>query len=124
MSTFDPNKLKITDSNSVPGKQPRVPEKKVARSTQKHKFLKGPIPLPWLTATAQLPGKTFVVGIVIWFRCGLCGSFTITLPSTVLSLFNVDRSAKFRALKALEKASLITVDRRSGKNPIITILEV
>ena len=119
MSTFDPNKFKITGSHSGP----KTPERKVTPDTKSHKFLKGPIPLPWLIIAAQLPGKTFVVGIVIWFRCGLCKSSTITLPSTVLSLFGVDRNAKRRAIDLLEKASLITVDRRLGKNPIITILE-
>ena len=74
-------------------------------------------------AAARLPGKAFVIGIVIWYRIGLTRSPTITLSSTVLSRFGVDRHAKRRGLEALERASLIAVDRRSGKNPSITILE-
>ena len=124
MSTFDPNRFRVTDNNPLPNKQPHISEKKVVRNTQSYKFLKGPVPLPWLIAAAELPGKTFIVGIVIWFRCGLCKSSTITLPSTVLSLFHIDRSAKSRALDSLEKASLITVERRSGKSPVVTVLDM
>jgi hypothetical protein len=34
----------------------------------------------------------------------------------------VDRHAKYRALAALEKAGLVRVDRRMGKNPTVEIL--
>ena len=124
MSSFDPNKFRIPDSDGKQIKQAPIPEKKLIGKTQNHKFLKGPIPLAWLIAAARLPGKTFVVGVVIWYRAGLCKAPIIKLPSTVLSLFGINRHTKRRALESLEKASLISVDRSPGKNPTITIIDV
>ena len=34
-------------------------------------FIKGPIPLPWLQATMQLPGKTLHLALAIWYLAGL-----------------------------------------------------
>ena len=124
MSTFDLNKLRLRSNSTERDKTQPIPERKVERKRRCQKFLKGPVPLPWLLVASKLPGKALAVGIAIWFRSGLTGSQTISLPSTLLSLFGVNRHSKRRALDALEEASLIAVDRRSGRNPSITIIEV
>ena len=73
--------------------------------------------------SARLSGKALAVGIVLWFRSGLERNNRVSLPTTVLVLFGIDRHAKARALESLEKASLIVVERRKGKNPVVTLLE-
>ena len=123
MGKFDPKKFKLNNALIGGNRTPPYQERKIEGKRRNH-FLKGPISLPWLMRASRLPGRAIVVGIVIWFRVGLCQSKTITLTTTILTLFGVDRHAKRRSLVSLEKAGLISVDRRTGKNPTITVIEV
>lgn len=88
------------------------------------KFLKGPIPLTWLTRAAALPGKSLHVGLTIWFLAGLTQSRTVKLSSIGAASFGVDRYAKYRALRWLEEAGLIVVDRKVGRSPRVTLIDI
>lgn len=85
-------------------------------------FLKGPIPLWWLAAAARLPGKALAVGIAIWYRAGRAKSDTVGGSWRLWAELGVDRSAMYRALRQLEAAGLIVVERSNGKNPVITLV--
>jgi hypothetical protein len=63
--------------------------------------------------------------MAIWFLAGQMGrKGDLVLTNPTLELFAVtNRAAKYRALKALEKAGLIRVERRPQKNPLVTILD-
>jgi DNA-binding transcriptional ArsR family regulator len=89
-------------------------------------FLRNRIPLSWLGRACELPGKALATGLAIWFLSGLRGGRmdSLKLTSATLERFGVSRSAKSRALKALEKAGLINVRREPRKNPLVTILDV
>jgi hypothetical protein len=67
-----------------------------------------------------------LVGLAVWFLAGLRGrQDDLKLTTRILERFGVKgRSAKYKALKALEGAGLIRVLRRHGKNPLLTILDV
>lgn len=121
MSDFNPDTFRQV-SSTVPSN--RLPERKVNSSHKPSKFIKGPIPFDWITAAAKLRGQALAVALAIWFRAGLERSKTVTLSSTTLILFGVGRSGKARGLSLLENAELIRVDRKNGKNPVITILPV
>nr|AHZ45652.1 hypothetical protein [uncultured bacterium] len=89
-------------------------------------FLRGPVPLSWLGRAFVLPGKNVVlVALAIWFEAGRRDSRErLKLTSAILGRFGVtDRSAKYRALLALEEAGLIRVERRPRANPLVTILD-
>jgi hypothetical protein len=100
-----------------------VQSQKPPRHGAGQKFLKGPIPWSWLTKAAQLPGHALHIGVAIWFLAGPQVKRTISLSGTVLSDLGISRYAAYRAMRALERAALITVDRHSGRSPVITILE-
>ncbi len=100
--------------------QPNMPANSPRRYSKR--FLKGPIPLDWLQAAAQLPGKALHVGIAIWFLIGLQKSSTVQLRPSLLRQFGIDRHAGYRALKALESESLITVTRQRGRSPMVTVV--
>ena len=88
-------------------------------------FLKGPIPLPWLTAASKLSGKApIAVALAIWFQVGRRRSKEVRLTSAVIERFGIDRKAKYRGLSALEQAGLIKVRRELRRNPVVTILDV
>jgi hypothetical protein len=84
--------------------------------------LAGRIPLRWLEAAAGLPGKSLHTGIALWFAAGQAKSAKIPLSNVAGCRFGLDRNSKYRALDWLEGAGLISVERRLGKTPIVTIL--
>jgi hypothetical protein len=85
-------------------------------------FLKGPIPLAWLSIAACLPGKALHVGLAIWFEYGRRKHAQFRLTVAIVKRFGVARKAMYGALHSLEEAGLIAAQRRHGKNPVITLL--
>lgn len=98
--------------------------KKLPRHKAGEKFLKGPIPRKWLEEAAKLPGKALHVAIEIWFWAGIVGSSGIRLKGANLLKMGVKRHSAYRALKALESAGLITVDRRPGAKLVVSLNDV
>jgi hypothetical protein len=89
---------------------------------ERYQFLRGPVPLGWLTAAAKLPGRSLHVGIALWFLSEPEASRAIRLTNVTASLFGVSRNAKYRALDLLEGAGLIRVARLPGHPPAVTLL--
>jgi len=95
---------------------------KLVASTKKDFFLRGPIPLDWLSAAAQLPGKTLNVGVALWWLKGMAGSNPFKLTRTALKRMNVERDAARQGLLRLEQGGLILVKRKPGQRPTVSIL--
>jgi hypothetical protein len=85
------------------------------------RYLKGPVPWPWIAAAAALPGKALIVGLCLWRLAGATNNRTVVLGNRDLAPFGIDRAAKSRALAALEGAGLITVARRASRFPVVTL---
>lgn len=121
MDPFDPKAL------SLPGLEHRNRESTLKTKPPRHRpgdrFLKGPIPLDWLTKASMLPGKSLQVGLAVWFRAGTTKSREVALTRALAAEFGVDRYAKARALDHLEQAGLVSVQRISGRNPVVTIFD-
>ena len=118
---FDPARLQLPPE--------QVEQLTAQTSIRKHPlrkcepFLKGPIGLSWLSTAARLPGKALAVGLLLWFESGRRKCQSVKLTGPLLERFGVGRQAKYGALTALEKAGLVRVDRRMGKNPTVEILK-
>ena len=87
-------------------------------------FLKGPIPWAWLVRASRLPSRAAAVGLVLWLYVGM--RRTCTIPVAAAHIFpdlGISRHVLRRALVALEGAGLITVARRRGHPPIVTVLK-
>ena len=93
--------------------------------SRQQEFIKGPLPLPWMIAATALPGKyPLAVALVIQFRAGLEKTSTeLRLTSKMLQRFGINRLAGYRALAVLEDAGLVTVDRKPGRCPLVSIRE-
>lgn len=116
--------LKINKLATSPIVAAKVGEQKVQKKIS-GEFLKGPIPLLWLTAASNQSGKApLAVGLAIWFESGRRKSNEVKLTSAILQRFAIKRKSKYTALKSLEDAGLIRVRREPRKNPVVTILEV
>jgi hypothetical protein len=118
MAPIDVDRLRLRSSLN------RVRSARPPRPVKGERFLKGPVPLPWLEAAAKLPGKSFHAAIALWYAAGLTGSATVSLSNLGGHRFGFDRSSKYRALAWLEEAGLIKVERKLGRSPLVTIQDV
>ena len=102
--------------------RPSVPIHK--RSRMRSLELRGPVPLDWLETAARLPGKSIHAGVALWYSAGLTRSRSVPLSNIAGLRFGLDRNAKYRALQWLESAGLIAVERKLGRAPLVTILDL
>jgi hypothetical protein len=88
-----------------------------------YRFIKGPLPLEWMAAAGRLPGHALHVGLCLWYLAGLRRTETAVASYSVFAQFGVKRHAAYRALKAMERAELISVVRGPGRSPRVTLLQ-
>jgi hypothetical protein len=103
---------------NMPNAQPTESAKR-----HSHLFLRGPIPLPWITIAANLPGKALHVGLLCWFLVGIRRARRVSLTPSKFIAFGLSRYSAYRGLAALEKAHLVAVERHRGRSPIVTLLD-
>lgn len=90
-----------------------------ARQSQ---FLRGPIPADWITSAAKLRGCALAVALAVWFKAGCEGNAkAVRICPELLLRFGVKRLAGYRGLLALERAGLLSVERRRGRCPRVTL---
>lgn len=94
-------------------------KRKVPR--QLRPFLRGPVPIWWLAVAAELPGKALAVGLALWYRKGIIDAETVRPSWKLWKMLGIGRHAARRGLANLEAAGLVTVERKVGKNPLVTI---
>jgi hypothetical protein len=82
------------------------------------------IPVDWISAASALPGRAVVIGLALWFKAGVSKARQVKVTHSLLEKFGLNRYAGRRALKALESAGLVTVERGPGRSPIATIQEI
>ena len=117
MDASKSSRFALRSDRTVPHKR-QLPRPKAG----KH-FLKGPIPLDWLGRAARLPGRSLHVAVLLWYAAGLQKTATVSLSSTLARRFGIERNAKYRALKWLEQAGLVSVANSTGQAPSVTLLD-
>ena len=87
------------------------------------RFFYGNVPHSIIGSVSPLPGKALATYLAVWDRCKLEGhGVPVTLPNAfALDPWGVNRHAKARALRSLEDAGLIHVQRSTGRAPRITL---
>lgn len=116
---MDPKALSLSRT-ATPIERTKAPRHKPGE-----RFLRGPIPMKWLSAAAAASGhgSGFKVAIAIWYLSGLHRQArTVKLAGEALRDLDIKRHAAHRGLAALEKAGLVAVERRPGQSPVVTIL--
>jgi hypothetical protein len=100
------------------GKPPTPPRHGKAR--RKETFVKVPL---WWFEQATRATKTQQAFVALWLLhlAWKASSTTFPLPNGKLAGHGAGRKAKARALASLEAAGLITVKRRPGKTPAVTL---
>lgn len=77
----------------------------------------------WLSTAARLPGKSLNVAVALWVLSVLQKSRVIALSNVVSARFGLDRNSKYRGLAWLEQAGLVTIRRKLGRAPVVTLLD-
>jgi hypothetical protein len=77
-------------------------------------FIRGPLLERELAAVAGLPGKALAVWLIIRLRVDLNRGRPATLPRDSLKRWGIGQDAKADALRRLEQAGLIQIERRTG----------
>ena len=117
---LDPNRLRLQVGAPLPSPHRRS----TFPRTRRGRFLKGPIPWVWLSAAARLPGRALHVAIEIRLWAGIKRTNRFAFSVSGLTALGVSRSAGHRGLAALEGEGLISVDRRRGRKPRVTLIEI
>src|SRR5262245_45526925 len=118
---FDPERLRLPPNG--PELFSRRPSR-LPRPGKKQPFLKGPIPLAWLTQAGQLPHRALQVGILLWFEAGCRRKRTIRFCYSGGRTMELSRDTTRRGLRELERAGLVSVVRNRGRGLEVTIWEV
>ena len=84
------------------------------RKPLKGKFLKGPLLLDELLPVARMPGKALAVWLLIRHRTDVNRGDWSTLPRRVLREWGIGKDARADALRRLEQAGLIKIERPKG----------
>ena len=119
---FDPDNLRLNGANFRTVGEALPTPTKPPRHRPGEWFLRGPIPWPWLEAAARLPGRALALALCLWWEAGRRRRRTVKLCLTRVGL-GVSEYAARRALRALESAGLIAVERQPGRGLEVTLLE-
>jgi len=111
----------------LPASEPTVlaATKSPPKSKRKRKlFLKGPIPWSWIQRAAGLRGKApLAVALVIWHLSGLKGTREeLPVCGKHIEKLGLKRRTAYDAIAKLESVGLVSVERKPGACPRVTIL--
>jgi DNA-binding transcriptional ArsR family regulator len=82
----------------------------------------GPIDVAWVRQAAQLGVTALLVGLALWYLKGLRGSNTFIVSNLMMGEWGIQPDAKSRALRKLEKAGLINIERRGKRSPLVSLV--
>src|SRR5262245_26670788 len=117
--SFDVDVLRLPGSDLTALRQNR--RRKPPRHRQGEKFLKGPIPWPWLQRAFLLPGKALHVALLLWREAGCRRSRIVSLCLAGVLPEGLSRQSARRGLRQLAGAGLVTVRRRPGRGLEVTL---
>ena len=86
------------------------------------KFIAGPVDVAWICEASRLGVKALLVGLALWHIRGLRKTDTFIVSNLMVQDWGIEPDAKSRALRALEKAGLLTIARRGKRSPQVTLM--
>jgi DNA-binding transcriptional ArsR family regulator len=119
-STWDPSSLRL-DQDGVKRSHGAVRRGRPA-SPIRGKFIAGPVDVSWVVQAKRLGATPLLVGLAIWHLKGLRQTDSFTVSNLMLQEWGVRPDAKSRALRALERAGLIRVERRGKRSPHVALI--
>jgi hypothetical protein len=86
------------------------------------KFIAGPVDVSWVCQAGHLGIKALLVGLALWHLKGLRKADTFIVSNLMVQDWGIQPDAKSRALRALEKAGLIRIERCGKRSPRVTLV--
>jgi hypothetical protein len=93
-----------------------------SKAKQVSLFIKGPIPMDWISAAAKLPGKAIHVALALYWMDGMNPQKRFKITRRALEQFKVSDDAYRDALLRMEAAKLIRVSRSPGQRALVEIV--
>jgi hypothetical protein len=87
--------------------------KRPPRHRQGERFLRGPVPWPWLLAAGACTGKALHVALALWHEAGIARSRTIPFRPARAREFGMSRDTARRGLRELERAGRRNTDHQA-----------
>jgi DNA-binding transcriptional ArsR family regulator len=119
-TAWDPGHLRLSQETvartETGNRRPR------RRSTAPGIFIAGPVDVAWVLQAGRLGVKALLVGLLLWHLRGLKRSDTFKVSNMMAERWGVTPDAKGRALRKLEAAGLIAVERQGKRSPRVTLL--
>src|SRR5262245_55817923 len=107
---FAPDRWEANAGESVAPAASKLPRRRCA-----DRFLKGPVPWRWLARAMALPGKALAVGLILWQLRGMVRGETVLFCLPRAAADGIPTTTARRAIRALEGAGLVAVERRPGR---------
>jgi hypothetical protein len=111
MEAFDPTEVEEVETEYS----------RRAKAAKAAHYLGSSIRIADIQDAAKLGGPCLALLLAIYFRRDVTGQERVTLPTSFLAEFGIDRSAKRRGLKLLEQAKLINVKRATGRTAVVEL---
>jgi hypothetical protein len=120
---FDPDRW-VMPADLGPTLAPAAKKRRSPRTCQADRFLKGPVPWPWLRRAMALPGKALAVGLMLWLQRGITGRRTVLFCLARAAAEGIPITTGRRAIRELERAGLVMIHRKPGQGLEVTLLDV
>lgn len=89
------------------------------------RFIKGPIPVPWMARANRLRKPSAAkVAVALFYQRGLCNRDEFKIEPARFVELNIDELTRRRGLAELERSGLITVQRWAGRSPVVAMIGV
>lgn len=82
-----------------------------------------PVRFDWLEKACSIPGKALSLSVGLWRLASIYKTPAVRLTRNAMARACVSRYAATDALRRLEDAGLIIVERRQGRSPMVTLVE-
>ena len=118
--SWDPSRLQLNQNRVGRSQDGTRHGRRV--SPVRGKLIAGPIVVSWVVQAGRLGVKALLVGLALWHIRGLRKTDTFIVSNLMLGEWDIEPDAKSRALRKLEKAGLIRVERRGKLSPQVTLV--
>lgn len=119
-SPWDPNSLRLNQDRVT--RSQGCTRRGRRASPIRGKFIAGPVDVQWMVHASGLGVKALLVGLALWHLKGLRRTDSFIVSNLMLQEWGVQPDAKSRALRALERAGLIRVERQGKRSPKISLI--
>ena len=120
IDSWNPNHLRLVPER-VRGSQ-GVERRRRRGSPVQGKFIAGPVDVVWLLQARPLGVTALLVGLALWHIKGLRKTETFIVSNLMLQEWDIQPDAKRRALRTLERAGLVKIERRGKRSPQVTLV--